>query len=99
MTGVQTCPLPIFQEISHISNSIAATLDQQNAAVSEITRAISETLGAVSGLAADMQRLMDNAAVTDGKSTEVATAARHMRGDTELLQSQVDRLMRELRGA
>ncbi len=42
---------------------------------------------------------MSDAASGDGKSREVAEAARRMRGDTETLQGQVDRLMRELRAA
>ncbi len=86
-------------QVSVISTSIAGTLEQQNAAVSEITRAISGTLAAVGNLAEDMERLMSDAASGDGKSREVAEAARRMRGDTETLQGQVDRLMRELRAA
>ncbi len=86
-----------IERVNGISTSIAGTLEQQNAAVSEITRAISGTLAAVGGLAADMDRLMGNAASTDAKSRDVAEAARRMRGDTDLLQSQVDRLTRELR--
>jgi methyl-accepting chemotaxis protein len=88
-----------IERVNTISSSIAGTLDQQNAAVSEISHAISGTLSAVGGLAADMEHLMGTAASTDAKSQAVADAARRMRGDTELLQTQVDRLMRELRVA
>ena len=66
--------------ISETSSSIATTLDQQNSAVSQIAQAISDTLGAVSGLASDMERLMRNAESADSKSQEVAEAARGMRG-------------------
>ncbi len=83
--------------VNTISTAIAGTLAQQSAAVAEIGRAISGTLQAVEGLADDMQRLMGNAASTDGKSMEVAEAARRMRGDTGLLITQVERLTRELR--
>ena len=86
-----------IERVSAISTSIATTLEQQSAAVGEISRAISGTLSAVGGLADDMQRLMGNAASTDGKSAEVAEAARRMRGDTGLLLTQVDRLTRELK--
>ena len=88
-----------IEKVSVISSTIAGTLEQQNAAVGEITRAISGTLAAVAGLAEDMERLMANAASSDAKSREVAEAARRMRGDTGVLQDQVDRLMRELRAA
>jgi len=88
-----------IERVNSISSSIAGTLEQQSAAVSEISRAISGTLSAVGGLAADMERLMGTAASTDAKSQAVAEAARRMRGDSELLQSQVDRLMKELRVA
>jgi methyl-accepting chemotaxis protein len=88
-----------IERISQISAAIAATLDQQNAAVGEISRAIAETLAAVAGLADDMRRLTANATTSDAKSMEVAEAARRMRGDTEMLQGQVERLMRELRVA
>ncbi len=88
-----------IERVNTISSSIAGTLDQQNAAVAEISHAITGTFAAVGGLAADMERLMANATSSDGKSKEVAEAARRLRGDTELLQSQVDRLMRELRVA
>jgi methyl-accepting chemotaxis protein len=83
--------------VNTISTAIAGTLAQQSAAVAEIGRAISGTLQAVEGLADDMQRLMGNAASTDGKSMEVAEAARRMRGDTGLILTQVERLTRELR--
>ena len=86
-----------IERVSAISTSIATTLEQQSAAVGEISRAISGTLSAVGGLADDMQRLMGNAASTDGKSAEVAEAARRMRGDTGLLLTQVDRLTRALK--
>ena len=82
-----------------MTSSIAATLDQQNAAVSEITRAISSTLTAVGGLANDMMRLMENAEASDTKSQEVAAQARRMLGDTKALQAEVDRLMHEMRAA
>lgn len=88
-----------IERVNSISSSIAGTLDQQSAAVNEISHAISGTLNAVGGLASDMERLMGTAASTDAKSQDVADAARRMRGDTELLQTQVDRLMRELRVA
>ena len=87
------------ERVSTISTAIAGTLEQQRAAVSEISRAIAGTLAAVGGLADDMARLMKNAATSDGKSMEVAEAARRMLQDTGLLQRQVDRLMRELRVA
>jgi methyl-accepting chemotaxis protein len=83
--------------ISASSNSIASTLDQQNAAVSQIAQAISDALGAVASLAEDMDRLTGNAASTDAKSQEVAEAARRMRGGSQTLQKQLDRLTRELR--
>jgi methyl-accepting chemotaxis protein len=83
--------------ISASSNTIASTLDQQNAAVSQIAHAISDALGAVAGLAEDMDRLTGNAASTDAKSLEVAAAARLMRGGSQTLQRQLDRLTRELR--
>ena len=51
--------------ISETSSSIATTLDQQNSAVSQIAEAISDTLGAVAGLASDMERLMQNAELAD----------------------------------
>lgn len=86
-----------IERVNSISSSIAGTLDQQNAAVSEISRSISGTLAAVGGLATDMERLMGTAASTNSKSQDVAEAARRMRGDSELLQTQVERLMRELR--
>ena len=83
--------------ISETSTAIATTLDQQNSAVSQIAQAISDTLGAVAGLAEDMESLMRNAASSDAKSQEVAEAARGMRGGTALLHSQLDRLTQELR--
>ncbi len=83
--------------ISASSQSIATTLDQQNAAVSQIARAISDTLSAVAGLAEDMRRLTGNAVSTDAKSREVAEAARRLRGGSQTLQGQLDRLTRELR--
>jgi methyl-accepting chemotaxis protein len=83
--------------ISASSNSIASTLDQQNAAVSQIARAISDALGAVASLAEDMDRLTGNTASTDAKSQEVAEAAQRMRGGSQTLQKQLDRLTRELR--
>ncbi len=88
-----------IERVNAISSSIAGTLDQQNAAVNEISHAISGTLSAVGGLARDMDNLMNTAAATDAKSKGVAEAAQRMRGDADLLQSQVDRLMRELRVA
>jgi methyl-accepting chemotaxis protein len=88
-----------IERVNSISSSIAGTLDQQSAAVGEISHAISGTLAAVGGLASDMERLMGTAASTDAKSQDVAEAARRMRGDTELLQTQVERLMKELRVA
>jgi methyl-accepting chemotaxis protein len=86
-----------IEKVSAISTAIASTLDQQNAAVGEISRAIGVTLGAVSGLAGEMEGLMRNAAASDEKSQSVAVSARRMRDDTELLKTQVDRLMRELK--
>ncbi len=83
--------------ISVSSQSIASTLDQQNAAVSQIAHAISDTLAAVGGLAEDMRHLTTNAVSADAKSREVAEAARRMRGGSQALQSQLDRLTRELR--
>ncbi|WP_165498211.1 methyl-accepting chemotaxis protein [Siculibacillus lacustris] len=88
-----------IERVSVISTSIAGTLDQQNAAVSEISRAIAGTLAAVGGLAAEMEGLKRNAASTDEKSQDVAQSARRMRGDTDLLKAQVDRLMNELKVA
>ncbi len=88
-----------IEKVSAISTAIASTLDQQNAAVGEIGRAIGVTLGAVSGLAGEMEGLMRNATASDEKSQSVADQARRMRDDTELLKTQVDRLMRELRVA
>ncbi|MBP0650243.1 hypothetical protein J8J40_24665, partial [Mycobacterium tuberculosis] len=76
-------------EVSAISTAIAATLDQQNLAVSEISRSISGTLAAVGGLAADMERLTGNALKTDQTSQGVAHSARQVRSDTEELQGQV----------
>ncbi len=88
-----------IERVNSISSSIAGTLEQQNAAVGEISHSISGTLTAVGGLATDMERLMGTAASTNSKSQDVAEAARRMRGDSELLQTQVERLMRELRTA
>ena len=88
-----------IERINTISTAIAGTLEQQNAAVSEITRAINGTLTAVGGLAEDMRHLMENATTTDAKSHMVADAANEMRGNSQTLQSQVDRLMSVLRSA
>ena len=83
-------------EVSTISAAIAATLDQQNIAVGEITRSISGTLAAVGGLAADMERLKGNALKTDETSQGVAASARQVRGDTDRLTQQVDHVIAAL---
>jgi methyl-accepting chemotaxis protein len=88
-----------IERVNVVASAIASTLDQQNAAVSEITRSISSTLTAVGGLATDMERLMENAEASDAKSQEVASSARQMLGDTKALQSEVDRLMHQMRAA
>lgn len=85
-----------ISEVSTISTAIAATLDQQNIAVSEISRSIAGTLTAVGSLASDMERLKSNALRTDETSQGVAVSARQVRADTGRLQEQVDEVIRAL---
>jgi methyl-accepting chemotaxis protein len=85
-----------IEQVSAISSAIAGTLEQQSAAVTEISRSIGGTLSAVADLAGEMEGLKRNVATADERSIEVADSARRMRGDTDLLRAQVDRLMKQL---
>ncbi|WP_425332329.1 methyl-accepting chemotaxis protein [Rhodoblastus sphagnicola] len=79
------------------SAAIAATLDQQSAAVDQIAEAITGTLKLVGDLTRSMTTLQDQAEAADGKSEEVAVSARDMRGRAADLHAQLGQLSQALR--
>ncbi|MCW2275212.1 methyl-accepting chemotaxis protein [Rhodoblastus acidophilus] len=83
--------------IDSSASAIAATLDQQSAAVDQIAEAITGTLTLVCELTRSMTSLQDQALAADGKSQEVAESARDMRGQAAELQAQLGQLSQALR--
>jgi methyl-accepting chemotaxis protein len=79
------------------ASAIAATLDQQSAAVDQIAQAITGTLQLVGELTKNMTALQDQAEATDDKSEEVAFSARDMRGRAAELHAQLGALSQALR--
>ena len=90
----------VEETIGRIDNSaatIAATLDQQSAAVDQIAEAITGTLKLVRELTRSMDVLQGHAAAADGKSEEVAESARDMRGRAAELHDQLAQVSKALR--
>jgi methyl-accepting chemotaxis protein len=90
----------VEETIGRIDSSaatIAATLDQQSAAVDQIAMAITGTLKLVRELSRSMDALQDHAAAADGKSEEVAESARDMRGRAAELHDQLAQVSKALR--
>jgi methyl-accepting chemotaxis protein len=79
------------------ASAIAATLDQQSAAVDQIAQAMTGTLQRVGDLTRSMGVLQQQAEAADGKSEEVAVSARDMRGRAAELHAQLGQLSQALR--
>jgi len=94
-----TSSLTVEETIGRIDASaaaIAATMDQQSAAVDQIAQAITGTLALVGELTRSMTTLQDQAEAADGKSQEVANSAHHMRNSAAELHQQLGQLSQAL---
>ena len=99
MTSASSSRIVLVKEIAEISNAIAAAVEQQGAATSEIARNVEQ---AASGTAAVTQEIGDVRAVagqTDAGAEAALTAAAELQQQAASLKSNVDDFLQTIRTA
>jgi len=99
VTSASSSRIVLVKEIAEISNAIAAAVEQQGAATSEIARNVEQ---AASGTAAVTQEIGDVRAVasqTDAGAEAALTAAAELQQQAASLKSNVDDFLQTIRTA
>ncbi|MBO6560809.1 MAG: cache domain-containing protein [Nisaea sp.] len=89
----------IIDRIDSISASVAAAMDQQNAATQEIVRSVEEVAGGTTMVAESIGSVRTAAADSRGAAESVSGTASHLAGQTATLRSEIDSFLAEINRA
>ncbi|MFV3128772.1 methyl-accepting chemotaxis protein [Niveispirillum sp. KHB5.9] len=88
-----------IQSVSEIGTSIAAAMEEQGASTSEISRNVSQAAMGTQEVSANVNQVTEAAAQTGASATQVLGAARELSQQSELLRTQVERFLADIRAA
>jgi methyl-accepting chemotaxis protein len=86
-------------EISEISSAIAAAVEEQGAATSEIARNVEQAAAGTGEVSSNIQGVTQAAAEAGSTSAQVLGAANELSEQSELLKTEVDKFMEQVRKA
>ncbi len=86
-------------EISEISSSIATAVEEQGAATSEIARNVEQAAAGTGEVSSNIAGVTQAASETGHSATEVLNAANELSQQSELLKTEVDKFMAQVRKA
>lgn len=86
----------VIERIGSISTSVAAAMDEQNAATQEIVRSVEEVAGGTSMVAESISSVRTAAADSRGAAESVAGTASHLAEQTATLRSEIRSFLAEI---
>ena len=89
----------IIHHISGMSNAVASTIEEQSAAINEITRNISEAAEGTQGVAGNMADVTRAARSTGDTVASLNSITGELRDESQALQKQVTRFLGDVRKA
>jgi methyl-accepting chemotaxis protein len=88
-----------IRKVSEIAAAIAAAVEEQGAATSEIARNVSEAARGTTVVATDIAGVKQGAGETGSASTQVLASAQQLAGESNRLKAEVGKFMATIRAA
>ncbi len=88
-----------IEEVNDISASIAAAMEQQGASTNEISRSVTQAAAGTQEVSGNVSQVTEAAAQSGVASVQVLSAARDLSRQSESLQEEVGRFLRDIKAA